>query len=423
MSDLYLWLFISTCFGLLAWGIIRLERIYQYPFFMGATFVSFVLPQAIALYNNPGIVTQTALARVLLMSCLCAAMCWLGYQLPPNPQWLKKLNISLDERKLFRAGIALMILGYFFNFLLSITNIQTAANSNWTGPATIYVFFAQVIYIAFAIFLLQTLKYPTAKNIIYTILASIPLLSTIISAGRRQPTIIFLVIIGLSFWYARRFTPPRWLIILLIFLSIYIIPALGHLRGNFWNLVFSNDWQSLSSSSQASLDSVLEGKTLELRNAALLMDAATHTSRYGYGTGYWDSFIFQYVPGQILGYDFKESLQFKWGAYNLGLYNYSIPRGSTNTGIGDSFVEFDYFGCLIFAFIGFIFKNIWISSVYQKSVTSKLIYIGLLSPAMVGITHGTSRFFQEAIFQLTFIGLVAYYSRVKHHYYELKNNE
>ena len=101
MVDIYLWLFIAICVGLLGWGLARPERVYQYPFFMGGIFVSFILPQAIALINNPGPVTQEALERVLLMACLCAAMCWIGYQLPTRSSLLKKFDISVDRKKIF----------------------------------------------------------------------------------------------------------------------------------------------------------------------------------------------------------------------------------------------------------------------------------------------------------------------------------
>ena len=157
------------------------------------------------------------------------------------------------------------------------------------------------------------------------------------------------------------------------------------------------------------------------------MDASVTTGRYGYGTGYWDNLVFQYFPGQIFGYGLKKALQFNWGAshYLRYLYHYNVHNGTTFTGIGDAFVEFDYFGCLVFALIAFIFKNLWISANYQKSIFSSLLYIGLISPAMVGITHGTGRFLQEGVFQFIFVSLVVYYSREKYSIYpknQLKNN-
>ena len=419
MHHFYLSLFIIICFGLLGWGMIRLERVYQYPFFMGATFVSFILPQAFALSNNPGVVSDRALARVLLMACLCAAMCWMGYQFTPDSKLLTRLNIEIDERKLFKAGIALMIVGLFFQFLLSGTEIETAANSNWTGSATIYVFFAKVLYIAFAIFLRQTLKDPKLKYLLYTLITAYPILNSIFISGRRQPTIAFVIIIGVSLWFIKRLTIPRFVILILTLLGMYLIPTLGQLRGDLYVNITNNQWDTVISTSQDSMSQLIQGEILELRNAALSMDASVLTGRHGYGTGYWDNLVFQYFPGQIFGYGLKKALQFNWGTnhYLRYLYNYDVHPGTTFTGIGDTFIEFDYFGCLVFAFIAFLFRTLWISSNYQKSIYSTLLYICLISPAMVGITHGTGRFLQEAVFQFIFISLTIYYSRVKHRTY------
>jgi hypothetical protein len=416
MAEIYRDLLIIICLGLLGWGLIRVERIYQYPFFMGSIFISFLVPQTFALMNNPGPVSQEALERVLLVSCFCAAACWLGYGLKPNKKWLAKLYIVVDERKLFRAGIALVIIGYLFNFLLANTTIQKASNGNWTGPATIYFFLAQVVNIALAIFLLQYLRRPSAINLICTVIAVFPLLQRIL-VGRRQPTMTLAIIIGLSFWLVRRYIPPRWLVITAIVTMTFLIPLVGALRGHFWTFLFSGNWQEVLSSSFQSFASLQTGtKTLELRNAALLMDAAERTGIYGYGTGFWDSIVFQYVPGQIVGYEFKQSLQFKLLSFDLlgQFYGYTIPNGSTITGVGDSFLDFSYLGFLVFALIGYIFKNLWISSFYHESTVSRLLYMGLVSPAMLGVTHGIGRFLQEAIFQVFFISLVTYYSRARY---------
>jgi hypothetical protein len=417
MSETYLYLFIGICIAITAWGIISLERVYQYPFFMVTIFLSFILPQAISLVNNSfgSVVSQAALQRVLLYSCMCTGMCWIGYQYKPNSKWLAKLDIPIDQHKLSIAGTLLIGIGYLCNLLLSRITIQTAANGNWTGPATILYFFGGLIYIGLPIFLLQAVSRPNFINILLVIIAAYPILQTIIISGRRQPTMTFLITIGLSLFIVKRYVPPRWVFITGIILAAYIIPVLGQLRGGFWTLVFSGDWQTVVSSSQQGLNTVSEGKILELRNAALYMDAAEQLNQYGYGTGFWDRIVFQFVPGQIVGFDIKESLQFKLGTFGdlQNLYGYAVPNGSTSTGIGDSFMEFGYFGCVIFALIGFLFKNLWISTIYRGSVFSSILYIGLISPAMVGITHGIGRFCQEFIFQTGALFLVTYFSRQK----------
>ncbi|MEH1827703.1 MAG: hypothetical protein V7L22_20590 [Nostoc sp.] len=422
MVEVYRDLLIIICICLLGWGLIRIERVYQYPFFMGSMFVSFLLPQVFALIKNPGLLTQDALERVLLMSCFCAAACWIGYTIKPNTKVLKKLNIIIDQRKLFRVGIVLMFQGYLFNFLLSITTIQRSESGTWTGPATIYLFLAQVINIAFGIFLLKTLNSPKIINIILTIIAGWPLVQPIF-VGRRQPTMTFIIIVGLSFWLAWRYVPPRMLVITAVVLLIFIIPVVGELRSRFWDLVFSGKWEKILSSSQGAFETQQKGDILELRNAAFIADATEKMGLYGYGSGWWDSIVFQYVPGQIVGYDFKQSLQFNLITREEleNLYGYTIPSGTTITGVGDSFAEFGYFGCFSFGLIAYFFKHLWISAVYKKSIFSSLLYMGLVSPAMVGLTHGIGRFWQEAIFQVFFVSLAVYYSRVKYKYYAINS--
>ena len=148
------------------------------------------------------------------------------------------------------------------------------------------------------------------------------------------------------------------------------------------------------------------------------MDATAVTGRYGFGTGFWDAAIFQYVPGQIVGYGVKEALQFKFSVFSplwarsglTNLYGYDVPLGSTFTGIGDSFVEFGYLGCILFAMIGYLFKTLWVSSNSGKSVPAMLLHMSLFSPAMVSITHGVGRFAQEAPFQIIVVMLILQYA-------------
>jgi len=413
MPEIYRNLLTLICISLLGWGLIRTERIYQYPFFMGAIFISFLLPQAYSLVANPGLLSQQAVASVLLISCLSAIACWVGYQGKPNKKLIEGLNINLNQTKLFHVVLILTFIGYLFNYLINQSSIQIAnANGNWTGEATIYYFFAQIIYIAFSILLLRAIRHPSILNIILALIAGWIPLQTVL-AGRRQPTMTFAIIVGISFWLVRRYLPPRWLIIVAIFLMSVLLPAIGQLRGLFWELLFNGKWNEIISTVQEQLAIQQTGEILELKNAAYYIDAVTHLNLYGLGAGWWDSIIFQYVPGQIVGFGLKESLQFKLITEQTlyDLYGYSVHMGTTITGVGDSFMEFGYLGCLIFALIGYLFKHLWISANYNNSLCGSILYIELVSPAMLALTHGIGRFLQEAIFQIIIIFLVILYSR------------
>ncbi len=418
MAQLYLNLLILICLGLIGWGLIHPERIYQYPFFMGCIFLSFIVPQGIALIDNPGFASQESIERVLLMSCLCASCCWIGYQLPVNRRWLRKGKIKINEFRLNYAGLAIMVLGAFSWFKLgglrAVGGIETADNSNWTGSATIYWFFGQSIYVAWSIFLLKALKRPNIFNIILTLFAGNTPLSLMLG-GRRQPSITFAIIIGLSLFFVWKIKPSRILILVAIVLMFIVIPTMGFLRDRFWNLIFDGQWQELIDKSLEAFTAQQEGDILELRNAALYMDATVQKSLYGFGAGWWDAIIFQYVPGQIVGFWLKNALQFRLITELdlVNLYGYDVHLGTTITGVADTFVEFGYLGCLIFAIIGYMFKHLWILSNYPNNTVFRVLYMGLCSPAMVSVTHGVGRFFQEAIFQTGLVILAMYYSREK----------
>ncbi|MGK7952406.1 MAG: hypothetical protein AB4368_27365 [Xenococcaceae cyanobacterium] len=422
MTEFYLSLFIIASISLIGWGLIYLERAYQYPFFMGSIFVSFIIPQAFVLYNNPEPATPEALQRVFLMAFLCACMCWFGYQFSPDTKWLNKLNIEVNHKKLYQGGIFLLVIGMLAKYSIGYIDIERGGYSNgWTGTATILWFFSRLLYIALAIFLMEFLKQSNVKNFIFTSLAAYFPLMDIIYAGRRQPTMTFLLIIGLSFWFIRRSIPPRWFFVASVIAIIFLIPLFGANR-QIVNDAINQNWEAIESSSKRATEILQENNYLELKNAAILIDASAKTGRYGYGTGYWDAIVFQFFPGQWFGHELKNALQLKWSLGHFkNFFGYFMVPGSTNTGIGDAFAEFDYFGCLVFAAIGYLYKNLWVSANYHKSTFSRLLYIGLASPAMVTITHGTQRFVQEALFQLIFIGLIVYFAREKK-IYKLPNS-
>ncbi len=415
MIDFYLWLFIVICGALLIWGLVNPSRVYQYPFFMSAIFVSFVLPQAFALIDNPDPLRSDGIERVMLMCCLCVAMCLVGYQFKPNEKFLEKLNIAIDENKLFQVGLVMSLFSFYLRFFVSNTiQVERSAESgNLTGIATVLFFFTYVGYIGFAILLMHTLKYPKFINIVITFLSSLVLLTSIIG-GRRQDTATIFLTIGLAFFFVRRYVPPRMLALGAVAAATILIPAYAASRssrlGVFQLFTLSgDDYVKLFQ------EQVLSGKILELRNAAVIMDAADYKGQYGYGSSYWNFLIFRFIPAQFLGKDFKSSLQI-----NLidtrdfaGSYGYSIPIGSTTTGIGDSFLEFSYLGCLFFALQAYFFKHLWISAAVQKSIPSQLFYIGLISPAMLNITHGTINFFPDLLYQIVFLGTGLFYARIK----------
>lgn len=408
MTLIYLYILIAICAGLLLWGVVKPNRVYQFPFFMGGIFTAFVVPQAIALVNNPYALTTGMLNRVLILSSLSAAMCWVGYQFEPKFHWSHAQPITLNENKLVQAGIVLAVAGNFFAYLIRTTASQYTGI--WSGPITIYYFFANVSTIAFSVLFMMALRRSSWGLSVFTIFAVYPLLLAIFEFGRRQATATVIIIVGVILFYERSYVPSRLVILASIAGTTLLIPLVGMMRGGLWAQLFAGGIQTIGWT--AGLREILQGTAHELRNAAILMEAAEQTGRYGLGTGYWDALVFQFVPGQIVGRAVKASLQLNWTAVDLEyLFNYDIHTGSTYTGIGDSFLEFGYFGVLLFAVQAYFFRRIWTRAVFGNNTIYRILYASLVSSALVGVTHGTYRLVQEVVYYAIVITLLARYTR------------
>jgi hypothetical protein len=410
MADAYLAFLILFCIAALGWGIEKMSRVYQFPFFMGGIFIAFLVPQAISLYVTSKLPSKTALERVLLMSVLCLVMCLMSYALPTSPKLIRSLNFSVNPKRLFHGGILLAILGFAFSFLALDTEITFNSKGQLTGLRTIYLTFTYLSIPGFAILLLLTLKRPTIVNICATLFAAFVPTYRIIIFGRRETIAAFVLAIGLALFFHKRLTPPRVLVIAAIVFALLVIPLIGQYRraslsGN-WNLLWELDpIENLQNTVQSAKD-------LELEYAALQMDATVKTGQHGYGLGYWNILAFRFIPAQLLGRDFKEALMLQTKDYSLRtLYGYVPNPGLVPTGIADSFIEFDYFGCLVFLVLGYVLKNLWISAAKYNSVLSQVLYISFLPGSMKAVTHGTGTCLADFVFYAIFIFAVVLYAR------------
>ena len=161
-------------------------------------------------------------------------------------------------------------------------------------------------------------------------------------------------------------------------------------------------------------------ESLELRIAAAVIFATQMRGVYELGKAYWDEIIWRFVPAQIVGPSLKNSLMFnsrgsgkKKGpeVVDLGMRVYSMPVGSTVTGVGDSFKQFGYFGCVFFMIVAILFRSMWAASLMPGAFFAKLFYMLTATSAMRAITHQTVDFLPGFLYNLVFLGIAALYAR------------
>ena len=413
MSEVYLWIFAALLVGGLARGLLQPARMYQYPYFMAAAFAVFLFPQAVSLIRDPGIAVD-GVEPVLLMANLCLIMVYVSSLFPTVRGVVKATTVELSETRLLQAGFALTVIGACASIAVQRA-AATYQGQLWTGQITIYDFFATLELPGAVIALTLALRRGGLVPWILTGIAFLPPLQTVLFAGRRETASYLLIAVGLTIYYRTRWTPPRVTIAAALVFAMLIIPAVGRYR----DISAKEGGAAL-----AKIDLLgnfgsftKHSSVLELRNAAMLIEETEATSAYELGTGYWDEVVWRYVPAQLLGTDFKRSLMFHYNELDqqkgLKQLGYVEALGSTSTGVGDSFVQFGFAGCIFFLIVGVLMRSLWVASLCRGGIFAQLLYITSVTSAMRAVTNQTTDFLPGLIFNFIFIGAAVRYAMIR----------
>jgi hypothetical protein len=408
---IYLVLLAASCFVLLIRATIRPILFYQFPYFIAATFTAFILPQAYAAYTGEwgGSYLDTA----LIMSLLCLAGCWFGYLPKAHPALLEKFNVRMNPGRFFHGGVVLVAVGYYFTYRFGTLD-EGELTSALTGIGTIYLFFSGLVYPGFAICFYCALRGQGAFAwIVAAIAAWIPI-QIAIFYGRREPTVLFLLSLALVIYFLKGKRLPRLLVLGAVIAAMFAIPATAEYRKSAAEDPLEA-FQQLDIAEQFN-QYFNEESPSEFKNAVTLIAVTMANGDYEMGVGYWNHLVFRFVPAQILGENFKNSLmiggkQRDYGEYIERAAGFRLPVGTTVTGIGDSFNQFGLLGCLVFAAMAYLFKNIWVAANQPGGTVAQILYIQVSTTGMRALTHQTVDFLPGFIYSAIFIGLVALYAK------------
>ena len=387
--------------------------IFEYPYFMAAVFGVFILPQAYSLLRFPGGVSHQGIEDILLICILCLGCCVIGYELTPSFSIVRFFSKPIDPVRLYRVGVFFVLVSLAAILLIPQDKVAFANRGGLTGAATIFLFFGSLSLPGFAICFMAIRQKFTKARLFGLLLALLgPLYS--VYAGRRESAVVFFLTIALTSYYTTRKPPSRALIFASLLFAMVGIPTTGAYRG----LVSEGRVAEVSKLNlyQNFKDFVNEESILELRNAAALKESTDFQDKFGWGIAYWNQIVYRFVPAQIVGLKTKEFLMFGFKAediYNTKLkLNFEIAPGSTLTGMGDSYEQFGWFGCLVFALIGMLFRSIWTAALQPQAMFGQIFYIMICSSGMRAVTHQTVDFLPGVIYQAVFLGLAYLYARV-----------
>lgn len=389
----------------------RPARIFEFPAFMAFTFAVFVLPQAVSLISFPGDIDAESVSAVLAMCCLCMFACIAGYRLAPSRLMVHWASRRIDLGKLFHAGVVFAVTGLGMRAVLAGTEVQYAGGTGgMTGTGTLVLFFQQLAYPGFAILLFCALRRPHLPLIAATLISLIVPLGDVV-VGRRENLAILLLTIGLALFYERRVVPPRAAIAAALLFGMLAIPATYQYR----QYAAAEDWAGVTNIDLVDNFKrfVGEESILELRNAAAVVESTRRLGSYQFGMGYWNHLVFRFVPAQLVGADLKRSLMFEVWDVTLGTESgFRFPRGSTMTGMGDTFAQFGWLGCLYFVFMAVLFKGLWQASLSRDAMFARVMYVLTVTSGMRAVTHWTADFLPGLIYFSVFVGLAGFYAAV-----------
>lgn len=416
MSEALLGVFVALCSAALVSLVVSPRRVFEFPWAISAVFAAFLGPQLLALGNYPWRLPPGSFNPLIVMTILCLLGCWAGYAVPPSRNLARALQVPLDDRKLFLGSLFLMSVGTVCTFLADDAGSAGAGNrdeyGNMTGAATLYNFFSLLQYPGFSIAFTCALRRPTVVTIGAAVYGLwIPLVAAVYF-GRREPTVMTGLTIMLTLYFQRGVIPPRLLVVGAIVGAGIFIPITGAYRMHAQEKGIGAFDQF--DAVEMFMTGFSNGQAPEASMAANIIHVTDESEEYALGFGYWNTLVFRFVPAQLIGRETKEGLMLPAPHVDLRrFHSRAIPPGSTTTGIGDSFLEFGYLGCLVFAAIGVVLRNLWVTATEFKCLPVQILYVPILTTSLRALTHKTHEFLPGVIYNVLLVGTVLLCAQVR----------
>lgn len=385
----------STCNSHFAIDILSIHLYNGYNGFIG--------PQLTECYF---IVRPDILAPTVFYIALCMLMLLAGcsFRLKGKPVQ-NPLKSIFDEQYLALYSICFIVLATIG--LIKLWGSDTSSSSQFSGKDVAYNFLFTTYRYAL---IFSSVGYFKTRKRIYKILVSISILfflDRIFIAGRRTDLVYLAIGLGIPYIY---YTKAKLKLILIVPIILFAFEALSllvavrtaTLNGAGFGSIFAGNTLPSIAEIQAAKKKVdnYDVHSPEMQACIYGMRTVMRNDSYDYGAGYWNALIQDFVPAQIVGSEFKQSL--KIPTKSDSIVGYKILKGSTMTGFYDSFKAFGYLGCLVFFIIGW-----FMSTLYRKAMNgdtfNMIFYLCILVDALHAVTHRTTLFVSGIITFIIFL--------------------
>jgi len=376
-----------------SWGVL------SYPFLVGAVITGWFLPQAYDLR-----VDMTLPSNGYWITMFYAAACLIAVKLGWDHALTVKSRFKIHQysyNRLLYASFILSVVGIAAYSQIFNIDIQTTEEGFSTGLVTILFFFEKLQYFGLAIALCLLLQRYTLLALIIVLVDVNSIMGFVLWGGRRGPAITISLIILSLFWFQRRILLPRIAIIGGLLVGAIFISGISSYR-QFVSI--NKRLPQLSEVYKMNIfeEGFIDNKNLEVTNAITYVSGALERQSYHFGADYWNYLVFSYIPGQLIGHNRKQALQFSVDDPAVAAYAFKRHPGTTYTGFADSFHGFSFFGVLIFYIFARILGRWWRRGM-AGSLSDKVFYSIIISTGLLAITHGCGWFIAFALQPLIFL--------------------
>lgn len=367
---------------LLGWGMLRPERIYEFPFLTGVITFTFILPQVPGLATD-SFLPETAFARTIAFTIICLFMCWWGWSQQAKSSAFFRLDF--DEGRLLIVAALLSIVGAYFYFKLSRLPGELTIAVQMTGTPVMYIFFSRLLSYGLVIATLCFARRFSWWAAIIIVFDLVFYLDRIVITGKRAEAVELIMIFMLAWWWYKGLTIPRTLIIVGIFLGTLLMNSMGDYRA----ITKANSapvWDEIKRIDVVgNLSEVLRDGGEEMRNAIVRIHHAATTMQFDYGKFHWNRLVFGFVPAQVVGVDIKQSFMLPMPPQAR---DFNPVVGTTETGMADAFESFWYLGAFKFFILAYIVRRIWVTA-NSGEFAAQFTYALSIIPSMHAISHQT----------------------------------
>ena len=385
--------------AILLHSLAKREGLLQYPALASIVCLAWIIPQLIGMRNSQFGFNTPELFILELFCVVCLGALVVGWY--AGISFGKRSVFStVSNRKLVQLAVALTLFALTMSlFLRGVDTSDGSSDVNWSGPITIIYFFSNLK--ALSLFLVIYLYLSGERRKLCTILIALHVvmyLPALTIYFRRRAVLEVFTIISMAYWYARGLVLSRTLVLIGIPFGMLFVFGVGALRGLGWNNLADVNFAQIAAIDFWSYTPFENNAQFpEMANAYYIVKYVSDGGSFTLGADSWNRFIFQWIPGQLVGRDLKEALMFDTGFFNQALNNAGADHrlGATNSAFGDAYMEGGFLGCVFFFITAFVVGTWW-EKARRGDVRAQIYYASGIASATLMLTAYPAFFFNFA---------------------------